>query len=215
MNKSTATKLTIGFSSILIISLIYGYSSNDTDTQMPEENSTDETFIENNIEYEEHKIETNNIQQSNDINNNVALKSSAEKNNKTKYESKFEQRCLDVLNSATQSIDTQNMTPNEQLRMSRIFNNCVYEIDLELALIEKTIIRTPDNMQCFNRVYEIRDYLMELGTDAQLFSDLPNNNDADRVTISTSFMDVNNNISTNGEAAMSVRANYCDSTTMD
>ena len=214
MNKSTTTKLAIGFSSILIISLIYGYSSNGTDTQTPDENNTDETFVENNIEYDEHELEKNNPLQSNETNNDIAQKTSNENNeaanNKIKYESKFEQRCLDILNSATQSINTENMTPAEQLRMSRIFNNCVYEIDKELALIEKTIIRTPDNMSCFNRVYEIRDYLMELGTDAQLFSDLPNNNDADRVAIFTSFMDVNNNILSNGEAAMAVRTDYCE-----
>ncbi|VAW62188.1 DNA polymerase III alpha subunit [hydrothermal vent metagenome] len=214
MNKSTTTKLAIGFSSILIISLIYGYSSNGTDTQTPDENNTDETFVENNIEYDGHKIETNNVHQPDEINDDIALKTNNktndETNNEIKYESKFEQRCLDILNSATQSINTENMTPAEQLRMSRIFNNCVYEIDKELALIEKTIIKTPDNMQCFNKVYEIRDYLMELGTDAQLFSDLPNNNDADRVAIFTSFMDVSNNILSNGEVAMAVRTDYCE-----
>lgn len=123
--------------------------------------------------------------------------------------SKFNDRCLTILNTADQSINIDSISTREQRKMSGIFNNCIYEIDMELALTERQFERTPENIPCLNKVYEIRDALLELGTVAQQFSDLANNTDSDRVLISESYSKVLAEIAGKGKAAMQIRDDFC------
>jgi len=93
--------------------------------------------------------------------------------------------------------------------MSNLFNSCIYEIDMELALIERQFNRTAENIDCLNRAYEVRDYLLELGVSAQNFSDMSNNTDSDRVQISEAYSLVLADIFRNGKLAMDVRTTAC------
>ncbi len=126
-----------------------------------------------------------------------------------KEESKFKQYCLDILNEATNNMDVDNILPDNQANIAGIFNDCIYEIERELALTEKQFIRSPETMTCLNSVYEIRDYLLDLGTNAQLFSELPNNNTADGVKITEEFIRISDDIIVNGGAAMMNRSVLC------
>ncbi|VAW51434.1 hypothetical protein MNBD_GAMMA06-890 [hydrothermal vent metagenome] len=123
--------------------------------------------------------------------------------------SKFKQRCLDVLSNATESIDVDNISPQDQANMTGIFDDCIYEIEAELALTEKQFVRSDETMGCFNSIYEIRDYLLDLGTNAQMFSELPNGKDAESVVVTEAFIDISNDIITNGGSAMVNRSLLC------
>jgi hypothetical protein len=124
-------------------------------------------------------------------------------------QSKFNERCLSVVGRADENINLDNISVSEQKNMANIFNGCIYEIDMELALIERQFERTAENLDCLNKAYEVRDYLLELGTDAQNFSDMPNSTDSDRVRIAESYSELLENIFKNGRMAMNVRTNVC------
>lgn len=123
--------------------------------------------------------------------------------------SKFNERCLNVIKKADKNIDLDNISVADQNNMSNLFNSCIYEIDMELALIERQFNRTAENMACLNRAYEVRDYLLDLGTNAQRFSDMTNNTDSDRVLIAETYSSVLTDILRNGRLAMDIRMTVC------
>ncbi len=139
-----------------------------------------------------------------------AEKPAAQENNVTdSREPGFNQRCTEILDQAVESMDLSSILPQDQARLTRVFNDCIYAIDLELAQTEKQFTRSAETAACFRSVYAIRDYLLELGTDVQSFAELPNNTDSDQVAIAEAFTRIRDDIMTNGETAMMNRSMYC------
>jgi hypothetical protein len=127
----------------------------------------------------------------------------------TMEESKFNQRCLDKLNIEISDFSYENISNNHQRKIATLLSGCIYEIDMELALTERSITRNTQNQPCFNKIYEIRDSLLELDTDAQFFGELPNSTDADRVKIASDFKRISDNIIKSGKSAMNNRTDLC------
>ncbi len=145
----------------------------------------------------------------------LASAEKSEQNDKTQADtkpaeiSKLKDRCLSILSTADKNINSSYISLNEQRKMTGIFDDCIYEIDMELALIERQFKRSPENMTCLNSAYEIRDYLLELGTNAQQFSYMPNNTDSDKVLLAEIYSQVLNDIIKNGNSAMEIRKTVC------
>jgi len=146
-----------------------------------------------------------------DVENIVATKTdySAELKAKNLKPSQFNKRCLDDLTAITEKTHTDVISKATQTKIMNIFNTCVYEIDMELALTEKEFGPTASNQKCLNTVYGIRDKLLELGVDAQNFGSLPNDTELNRSDITTSFIRISNNIIVEGSLAMKNRGVNC------
>ena len=123
--------------------------------------------------------------------------------------STFKPQCLDQLDMATELINDGNISLHTQDEITAIFNACVYEIENELALTEKSFSHSVEDALCLNSVNVIRDYLLDLGTDAQRFGDLPNSTEIDRSNISSSFARISNEIISIGGSAMTNRTVNC------
>jgi len=123
--------------------------------------------------------------------------------------SKFNKRCLDKLNAVTKSMREEIISKATQTSVMNVLNDCVYEIDMELALTEKEFSPIDNNTTCLNKAYKIRDSLLDLGVEAQNFGSLPSDTELDRTNISTSFIRISNNIIVKGSAAMENRSINC------
>jgi len=192
-NKLLVSLLTLAFISGILIFFIT--NSNES------ENGTHQTQTISIIDHNTNSSETGTakINNTNKINNENSLSGT----------SKLSDNCLDELKSTNLKLTQHNLTKNNHHKTSALLNTCVYEIDMELALTENQIIRSPETMQCFNKIYEIRDSLMQLGVDAQRFSELPNETDSDRAIILEAFTEIYNSIKLSSESAMTNRTIYC------
>jgi len=146
-----------------------------------------------------------------DVENVVATKTdySAELKARHLKPSQLNKRCLADLSAITEKAHESVLSKATQTKIMNIFNTCVYEIDMELALTEKEFGPTAANKKCLNTVYNIRDKLLDLGVDAQNFGSLPNDTELDRSNITTSFIRISNNIIVSGSAAMKNRSINC------
>lgn len=212
MNKISFIKLA-ALSTIILVALVFFISPNESDNSNVvnvDENtaSANETelaaYADNNTRKNIEK--TTAINQAENLNDQPDEQASEIKQVE---KSKFKQRCLDVLSNVTESINTDYISAQDQAKVSNVFNNCIYEIEAELALTERQFTRSTETMPCFNSLYEIRDYLLELGTKAQRFSELPNNKDSDNAAITEAFFNISDDIIVNGASAMMNRSIAC------
>jgi len=212
MNKNNFIKL-VALSVILLImlvSVIYLNKGDNVPVVAEHENkmlvteNAISSYVNSDVKENIEKVEAGNLPEN-------SREKSGERVDKIEHveKSKFKQRCLDVLNNVTENIDVDNILPRDQAKIATIFNNCVYEIEAELALTEKQFIRSAETMACFDSIYKIRDYLLDLGTNAQLFSELPSNKESERAAITEAFINISNDIITNGGSAMMNRSILC------
>ncbi len=149
-------------------------------------------------------ISENSIENTREITND-----SANNSNRKSQPSQFKKNCLDNIKAMKKDMGDEIISKAIQTHIMEIFNNCVYEIDMELALTEKEFSSTTENNICLNRVYSIRDSLLDLGTEAQNFGSLPNNTELERSEIAASFSRIRSNIIDKGESAMNNRSVNC------
>ncbi len=192
------TKFILFFLSLFILVLMF------TGNQPKENNHTNKAPSIKDKQNNKQSIVENTLKNTGNITNGLTHNS-----NKKLQPSQFKKNCLDNLKAMKKDMGDEIISKAIQTHIMEIFNNCVFEIDMELALTEKEFSATTENTLCLNHVYSIRDSLLDLGTEAQNFGSLPNNTELERSEIAASFSRIRASIIEKGESAMNNRNESC------
>jgi len=136
------------------------------------------------------------------------LSKAADKIN-TMEDSKFEQNCINKINNATETGDYEKMTANNQVVMTKIFNECIAALNKELSLTEKDFENSDENKSCYKGIKEIRNGVAIIETKIQEFTSMPNNTEQDATEVAITSATVGAELMMHGGAAMLNRTMTC------